>query len=180
MKILWFCLQPIDRLYSKAKVLNSWRRQVVPPGGQKVQLFYLYTRQTKILGSHIASMEVQYIVAVWVKTKKYSLGLSTQTVYTEGQHDSSPKVKPKCLNCPLVAVCNVVHKPCPIHVSRAQPKSQSTHQILFFKDGFCHFWITLMCVNVFIFLMRKPVIGWAHVWAGPCNTTALSSNQHNM
>lgn len=39
------------------------------------------------------------------------------TVYKAGWHQSSQKVKPTHLNCPLVAGCSIGHKPCFLHVN---------------------------------------------------------------
>ncbi len=39
-----------------------------------------------------------------------SYNVYPQTVYKDGRHDSSPKVKPKHLHCPLVAGCSIGYK----------------------------------------------------------------------
>lgn len=53
--------------------------------------------------------------------------------------DSSPEMKPKDLDSPLVAVCSKRHKSRPLRVSGwAKLKTQSTHLILL-RDGYCHF-----------------------------------------
>ena len=44
-------------------------------------------------------------------------GIKALTVYKDGRHDSSSKVKPKHLDRPLVAGCSIGHKSRPLHVN---------------------------------------------------------------
>lgn len=66
----------------------------------------------------------------------------TMTVHKDGQHDSTPKVKPKHINRPLVACCSKGQK-CVINMlvvgTWAKLKYQSTYQIHFSQRWFLLF-----------------------------------------
>ena len=60
-------------------------------------------------------------------SKSVSVVFRAWAVNKDGRHDVEPKVKPKHLDCPLVADCSIRHKACLLIVSRWDTKSKKTH-----------------------------------------------------